>query len=105
MSLRAPVRVTVEIREVAARPDPLRRFRLTRTVGRDGIDLEQPIDLGAGQPVLARLRLPGQDRVLELAGTVADDHEGAPRAIDLGDLDAQDRGDIVAYVEERLGPT
>jgi hypothetical protein len=103
MGLRAAVRVTVEIREVAARPDPARRFRLTRTVGRDGLDLEQPIDFGAGQPVMVRFRLPGQDRVLELAGTVAGDDEGAPRSIELGDLNAQDRADIVAYVKERLG--
>ncbi|MBI5479513.1 MAG: hypothetical protein HY906_11685 [Deltaproteobacteria bacterium] len=103
MGLRAPARMTVEIREVAARPDPVRRFRLTRAVGRDGIDLEQPIDFGVGQPVLVRLRLPGHERLLELAGTVAASDDGPPRSLDLDDLGAEERGVIVAYVEERLG--
>ena len=103
MGLRAPARVTVEIREVAARPDPVRRFRVTRTVGRDGIDLDQPLDFAVGQPVLVRLRLPGQERQLELFGTVAADPSGTPTDIQLEDLPAQDRTDIVAYVEERLG--
>ena len=103
MGLRAPARVTVEIREVAARADPVRRFRVTRAVGRDGIDLDQPLDFAIGQPVLVRLRLPGQERQLELFGTVAADPSGAPMGIQLEDLPAQDRTDIVAYVEERLG--
>jgi hypothetical protein len=103
MGLRAPGRVTVEIREVAERPDPVRRFRLTRAVGRDGIDLEQPVDFAVGQPVLVRLRLPGHERQLELAGTVAASDDGPPRSIDLGALAAEERGIIVAYVEERLG--
>ena len=95
--------MTVEVREVAGRPDPVRRFRLTRAVGRDGIDLVRPLDFAVGTPVLVRLRLPGRDRVLELAGTVAPDASGAPLGIELGDVPAQDRTDIVAYVEERLG--
>jgi hypothetical protein len=103
MGLRAPARVTVEIRGVEARPDPVRRFRLSRNVGRDGIDLEQPLDLDVGQPVLVHFRLPGQERRLELAGRVAGDDSGAARGIELGDLLAQDRTDIVAYVTERLG--
>lgn len=94
--------MTVEVREVAGRPDPVRRFRLARAVGRDGIDLLRPLDLAAGTPVLVRLRLPGQDRLLELAGTVAADSPEGPRGIQLGDLPARDRADIVAYVEERL---
>jgi hypothetical protein len=104
MGLRAPARMTVEIRELAERPDPVRRFRLTRAVGRDGIDLEQPLDFGVGQPVIVRLRLPGGDRLLEVAGTVVAGDDGSPRSIDLGDLEAEERGLIVAYVEERLGP-
>jgi hypothetical protein len=103
MGLRAPARVTVEIREVAARPDPVRRFRVTRAIGRDGIDLAQPVDFAVGQPVLVRLRLPGRDRTLELPGTVSADPSGAPIGIQLEDLPTQDRTDIVAYVEERLG--
>jgi hypothetical protein len=103
MGLRAPARVTVEIRAVEERPDPVRRFRLSRNVVRDGIELEQPLDLDVGQPVLVRLRLPGQERPLELAGRVVGDDAGAPRGIELGDLPAQDRADIVGYVTERLG--
>ena len=103
MGVRAPGRMTVEIREGAARPDPVRRFRLTTAVGRDGLDLDRPVDFDAGQPVLVRLRLPGQARTMELAGTVAGDAETAPRSIEFADLPVEDRTDIVAYVEERLG--
>lgn len=88
---------------VAERPDPVRCFRLTSALGRDGIDLTHPVGLAPGQPVLVRLRLPGQERLLELAGTVAGADEAAPRSIELGALLPQDRADIVAYVEERLG--
>ncbi len=95
--------MTVEVREVTGRPDPTRRFRLTRALGRDGVDLVRPLDLAVGRPVLVRLRLPGRERVLELAGTVAGDSEEGPRSIEFGDLPAPDRTDIVAYVEERLG--
>ncbi len=95
--------MTVEVREVAGRPDPVRLFRLTRAVGRDGIDLVRPLDFAAGTPVVVRLRLPGQDRVLELAGTVAGDSAEGPGSIQFADVPARDRTDIVAYVEERLG--
>jgi hypothetical protein len=97
--------MTVEIREAAARPDPERRFRLTRAVGRDGIDLDVPVDFAAGQPVTVRLRLPGSERRLELAATVGGDLDGAPRELLFGNLAADARDALVAYVEERLGLT
>jgi hypothetical protein len=97
--------MTVEIREAAARPDPARRFRLTRAIGRDGVDLDQPLDFAAGQPVTVRLRLPGGERRLELPGTVGDDRAGAPREILFGELAPEDRDALVAYLEERLGLT
>jgi hypothetical protein len=101
MGLRAPARITVEIREVAARPDPARCFRLTRSIGPDGLELERPAAFAPGTPVVLRLRLPGGEEHLEVAG--ADD---APaREIVFGALDDAARRALRAYLEERLGLT
>ncbi|HEY3358320.1 MAG TPA: hypothetical protein VGQ83_34040 [Polyangia bacterium] len=106
MGLRVSARVSVEVREVAARPDPQRRFRLSRALGPDELELERAVGFAPGQPVLLRFRLPATAERLEITGVVASpaDDEG-PRLVRFPDIDPDLRRRLVAYLEERLGLT
>jgi hypothetical protein len=106
MGLRVSARVSVEIREVAARPDPRRRFRLSRSLGPDELELERDAGFAPGQPVLLRFRLPATAERVEVTGLVAEPEDGdVPRLVRFPDLDPDLRRRIVTYLEERLGLT
>jgi hypothetical protein len=104
MGLRLPARVSVELREVASRPDPLRRYRLSRSLGPDELELERDAGFDPGQPVALRFRLPATSEWVELTGLVAvPEGEAAPRLVVFPDLDPDLRRRLVVYLEERLG--
>jgi len=104
MGLRAPARITIEVREVASRPDPVRRFRLSRSLGPDDVEVERDVGFPPGQPVRVRLRLPATAERLDLDGVVApEDEPAAARIVCFIDLDPEVRRRLVAYLEERLG--
>jgi hypothetical protein len=103
MGLRVAARVCVEVREVATRPDPRRRFRLSRSLGPDELELERPSGFAPGQPVELRFRVPATAERLELTGVVAGDAEEGPRLVRFPDVDPELRRRLVAWLEERLG--
>jgi hypothetical protein len=80
----------------------VRRFRLSRSIGPDSLELAGPAGFAPEQPLLLRLRLPGADHALELAGAVVSE-DG--RELRFGDLDPDLRRELVVYLEERLGLT
>jgi hypothetical protein len=103
MGLRAPARITIEVRELASRPDPTRRFRLSRSLGPDDVEVERDVGFPPGQPVRLRLRIPATAERLEVTGVVTADDDAAARVVRFVDLDPDVRRRLVADLEERLG--
>jgi hypothetical protein len=112
-SLRAPIAVPVEIR-VDARADARRVFRLSASVGEDGVRLARPAPFEIGRPVAVRFALPaatpGERAALSLDAEVlhadVDDertHEGdGGRELTFLHPPAEAREAIRAYVRARL---
>ncbi len=106
LGLSAPAAFPVEIRA-----DDRRVFRLCRSIGEGGIELERPAPFEPGRPVLISFGLPGQaaDRLslrAELAVMGTKDEEGGEcggTGLFFIEPPAEARSAIGRYVLPRLG--
>jgi hypothetical protein len=103
MSLRAPLRVPVELKRSN------RWFRLAREVGVDGLSLSSAVPDEVEGPLQIRFHLPGAAEVAchgevieEIVGE-GDAETAERRAVRFLDLDENSAARIQAYVTERLG--
>jgi hypothetical protein len=103
MSLRAPLRVPVELKRSN------RWFRLAREVGLDGMSLSTALPDEVEGPHSIRFHLPGSTEVTcngevieEIVGE-GDSEHAERRAVRFLDLDENSAARIQAYVTERLG--
>jgi hypothetical protein len=106
MSLRAPLRVPVELRRAT------RWFRLAIAVSVDGLAFAGALPEELDGPVEVTFHLPGGSPALRCTGRVEEEvvGEGAEeraerRAVRFLDLDEAGQALIQHYVEERLGLT
>jgi hypothetical protein len=103
MSLRAPLRVPVELRVRA------RFFRLAQAVGLDGLELGSAAPEEAEGPIEVAFHLPGDTQAIRCRARVheveIDRDHAERRAVRFLDLDESARARIEKYVEERLGLT
>jgi hypothetical protein len=104
MSLRAPLRVPVELKREG------RWFRLAHAVGTDGISLGQAVPDEVEGPLEVAFHLPGAAAPLRCHGEVieevvgeGDEERAERRAVRFLDLDEAGAALIQAYVQERLG--
>jgi hypothetical protein len=110
-ALRAPAAVPVEVR-VAAGDRARRVFRLSTSVGEDGVRLRRAAPFDVGRPVDVRFALPGGDALALRAevlpvqdgeGDDEDELEGAGgRELAFLAAPAEARAAIGAYVRARL---
>jgi hypothetical protein len=114
-SLRAPLAVPVEIR-VDARADARRVFRLSASVGEDGVRLVRPAPFEIGRPVTVRFVLPMSSSTSERSAPLTLDaellhadvddertHEGdGGRELTFQHPASEAREEIRAYVRARL---
>ena len=103
MSLRAPLRVPVELKRSN------RWFRLARDVGTDGLSLSSAVPDEVEGPMQIRFHLPASAEVTchgevieEIVGE-GDSERAERRAVRFLDLDENSAARIQAYVTERLG--
>src|SRR6185503_3578719 len=105
MSLRAPLRVPVELKRS---PKDGRWFRLARGVGTDGLSLSSALPDEVEGPLQIRFHLPGSAEVAchgEVTEEIVGDGDGEHaerRAVRFLDLDENSAARIQAYVTERL---
>lgn len=104
MSLRAPLRVPVELKRSS------RWFRLAYEVSVDGLSLSQALPDEVEGPLEIRFHLPGVAEAITLHGEVAevvvgegDEERAERRLVRFLDLDENGAARIQAYVQERLG--
>ncbi len=101
MSLRAPLKVPVELRT------RLRYFRLAHAVGDDGLRLGTAAPDEAEGAIEVAFHLPGDPKPIRCRGRVDEVRLDAERAerreVKFLDLDPDARARIERYVEERLG--
>ncbi len=113
MELRAPLAVPVEIR-IATGPGPSpqgpRVFRLSRSVGEDGVRLARPAPFEIGRPVDVVLRLPEAPEPLRLRAELLAADGDRPEGPDAGGRELRfldpphaARAAIHRYVADRLG--
>jgi hypothetical protein len=110
-ALRAPLAVAVEVR-LPAGGEARRVFRLSASVGEDGVRLGRPAPFDVGRPVDVRFALPAGDalavraEVLPVADGAGDDEaelEGAGgRELAFLEPSTDARAAIRAYVRARL---
>jgi hypothetical protein len=106
MSLRAPLRVPVELKRP---PKHDRWFRLALEVAVDGLSLSSAVPEELDGPLEVRFHLPGGDAIA-LHGEIAEEIVGEGeneraerRLVRFLDLDENGAARIQAYVQERLG--
>ena len=104
MSLRAPLRVPVELKRIG------RWFRLAHAVSTEGLRLGQALPDEVEGPMEIAFHLPGAAEPVRCHGEAVEervgegDHERAERrAVRFLDLDEAGAARIQAYVQERLG--
>jgi hypothetical protein len=104
MSLRAPLRVPVELKRSS------RWFRLAREVGVDGLSLSSAVPDEVEGPMQIRFHLPGAPEAVICHGEVheeivgeGDSERAERRAVRFLDLDENGAARVQAYVQERLG--
>jgi hypothetical protein len=104
MSLRAPLRVPVELKRSN------RWFRLASEVGVDGISLLSAVPDELEGPLEVRFHLPGDAQAVVCRGEAAeeivgegDEERAERRLVRFLDLDEPGAARIQAYVQERLG--
>src|SRR5437588_10728972 len=107
MSLRAPLRVPVELKRP---PKDGRWFRLAGDVGVDGLSLSQAVPDEVEGPLEIRFHLPGAAPAVTCHGEVTEEIVGEGeneraerRAVRFLDLDENGAAAIQAYLQERLG--
>ena len=104
----APAAVPVEIRALDTGPKLERVFRLTQSIGEDGILFAVALPWEARRPVSLLFRLPGDEQNLEATGVIQEvrperpDQEAQPRAVAFVALEETQRTKIRAYVQERM---
>lgn len=106
MPLRAPLRVPAELRQ-----DPRRRwFRLTDSVGVDGLSLVHFVPEELDGSLAIAFHLPGDQQPIRCHGRVVEEIVGEGeaehperRGVVFFDLEEQARTRIANYVTERLG--
>lgn len=107
MSLRAPLAVAVEVRSLEGAGEVRRAFRLSASVGEDGVRLVRPAPFDVGRPVAISFALPDEEAVvLRAEVTLADgDGEGERGGRELTFIGAPTdvRQTLHRYVVERLG--
>jgi hypothetical protein len=103
MSLRAPLRVPVEIKRET------RWFRLAHAVSTDGLSLDQAVPDEVDGPLELAFHLPGVTEPLRCHGEAVeeivgegDDERAERRGLRFLDLDEAGAARIQAYVQERL---
>ena len=103
MSLRAPLRVPVEIKRET------RWFRLAHAVSTDGLSLDQAVPDELDGPLELAFHLPGDKEPLRCRGGAVEEIVGEGdaerserRALRFLDLDEAGAARIQAYVQERL---
>jgi hypothetical protein len=113
-ALRAPVAVPVELRAHFGAGDERRVFRLSASVGEDGVRLSRPAPFEIGRPVEARFALPGGEGLLVLDAEILhadaederayEESRGASGGRELSFLhaSAEARAAIRGYVVPRL---
>jgi hypothetical protein len=106
MSLRAPLRVPVELK----RPPGGRWFRLALEVSTEGLSLGQAVPDELDGPLEVRFHLPGVIEPLVCHGEAVEvtvgegaDERAERCAVRFLDLDGEGAARIQAYVQERLG--
>jgi hypothetical protein len=112
--VQAPLAVAVEIRVLDVGSRLVRAFRLSRSLGEDGLLVERDLPFEAGRPVSVELALPDDDpqavhgRGVVIAVAPADEEtEGEatrPRGVSFTHLDPECRRRVARYVAERMTP-
>ncbi|HVU52502.1 MAG TPA: hypothetical protein VHL80_17530 [Polyangia bacterium] len=106
-ALRVPMAVAVEV-SVSAGADRRRAFRLSASVGEDGLRLERPAPFEVGRPVDVRFALPAGEALALRAevlpvGDDGDELEGAGgRELAFIAPSSEARAAIRGYVRDRL---
>jgi hypothetical protein len=94
----APLAVTVEVRALDVGPEVERAWRVTDSIGDEGVRFERELPWEPDRPVSLTFRLPDDTAPpLQLAGTII-----APDAVRFAPLDIEARRRIVRYVQERM---
>jgi hypothetical protein len=102
--LQAPAAIPVEVRSSSRR-----LFRLSWSLGEEGLLLQRPAPFELGEPVQIRFLIPGTEPPMTLRATVqaADDedgqHDGGGRGLKLIDPPREAREALHRYVAQRLG--
>jgi PilZ domain len=108
-NLRAPVAIPVEVRSDAG-PEGQRVFRLSTSIGEDGVRLGRPAPFEIGRPVGVRFKLPAGEvvalraEVLHADSDEEREQEGAGgRELTFIEPPAEARAAIRVYLRARLG--
>jgi hypothetical protein len=103
MQAPAPVAVPVEITLLDAGDRTERAWRLTLSIGEQGVAFERDLPFERGRPVRLSFVLPDDDpTALAPVGKTREDREGRTRLVELTSIAAPERKRIVAYVQERM---
>lgn len=107
MSLRAPLAVPVEVRSQEGTGEVRRVFRLSASVGEDGVRLVRPVPFDVGRPVAISFALPDAEGVALRAEVALADGDGegerGGRELTFMGAPADVRQTLHRYVSERLG--
>ncbi len=104
----APVAVPIEIRALDVGPRLDRVWRLTQSIGEDGILFARALPWEPRRPVRVTFRLPDDPVDLEATGVVEEvrpereDEDASVRAVAFAALDETTRRRIRSYVQERM---
>jgi hypothetical protein len=114
----APLHVTVLVRAIDSGPVVDRVWRMSCEIGPAGVRVRRDLPFEPGRPVRVEMSLPDEDQLLAVTGVVReiaprpgeleelreageDPARPRPRAIEFVDVDANARGALLRYVEER----
>jgi hypothetical protein len=115
--VQAPLAVAVEVRALDVGARLVRAFRLSSSIGEDGIRLERDLPFEPGRPVAVELVLPDDAEPVRATGVVlavapspadeepeGDGEVARPRGVGFTHLPAEVRRRVLRYVEERMTP-